>query len=554
MKASPFAGLFYFVYFRLMQEASANPFLELKQVVFLFNEDSAKLKEQALLKCSGVKINGANTIKQYHDALLFLLAYPENKNLKSLAESEMKRLAERITKLPASQHEKLDLSGLAFTNTHGGFSISLIKWLLKEFPDQACIHSFDEEGIHPKEILKHALGEMEFEIASDEKLKSEAWVAKASGTKNKNKQLQWVINQFDKIEASDLIKDQLMESLKLYVTIEPKEEHFSRSFGKVNQKQNYFHDKGLLKKFDERELINRKLPQPKKLSQQQKHEIINSSRVALCLLNRETDPVTYCNEDGLLYYELEHGLSIALFSMLPERRLPLESYIGFMMFKNGYPMAYGGGWLFGKRSLLGINIFEAFRGGESAFVFAQLLRSYKNAFGADYFEVEPYQFGKDNPEGLQSGAFWFYYRFGFRPVDEQLNKLATEEAQKIQADKKYRSPISTLKLFTKSNVCVNFSNHPKPINPSDISKYISQQIVKQFNGDRTAAEKYCNSKMKKELGVSSKKLNLFYGLCLKTEKLSAAEKTKLKKFILEKGESEFDYINLCNQIKFNYTF
>lgn len=537
-----------------MQEAKPNPFLELKQVVFLFNEDSAKLKQQALLKCVAAKIEGANTIKQYHDALLFLLAYPENENLQSLAVNEMKRLAERIKNLSGSQHEKLDLSGLAFTNTHGGFSISLIKWLLKEFPDQARIHSFDEEGVHPKEILKHALGEMEFEIASDEKLKSEAWVAKASGTKNKNKQLQWIINQFEKIEASGLIKDQLMESLKLYVTIEPKEDSFSRSFGKVSQKQNYFHDKGLLKKFDERELINRKLPKPKKLSPQQKHEIINSSRVALCLLNRETDPVTYCNEDGLLYYELEHGLSIALFSMLPERRLPLESYIGFMMFKNGYPMAYGGGWLFGKRSLLGINIFEAFRGGESAFVFAQLLRTYKNAFGADYFEVEPYQFGKDNPEGLQSGAFWFYYRFGFRPVDEQLNKLATEESQKIQADKKYRSPISTLKLFTKSNVCVNFSNHPKPINPSDISKFITQQIVKQFNGDRAAAEKFCNSKMKKELGVSSKKLNLFYGLCLKAEKLSATEKTKLKKFILEKGESEFDYINKCNQIKFNYTF
>ncbi len=538
-----------------MQEAKPNPFLELKQVVFLFNEDSAKLKQQALLKCSGAKIAGANSIKQYHDTLLFLLAYPENENLKSLAASEMKRLSERIKNLPLAQHEKLDLSGLAFTNTHGGFSISLIKWLLKEFPGQVSVHSFDEEGVHPKEILKHALGEMEFEIASDEKLKPEAWIAKASGTKNRTKQVQWIINQFDKIEASDLIKDQLMESLKLYVTIEPKEENFSRSFGKLKQDKTFFHDKGILKKFDEGELINRKLPSPKKLSLQQKQEIINSSRVALCLLNRETDPVTYCNEDGLLYYELEHGLSIALFSMLPERRLPLESYIGFMMFKNGYPMAYGGGWLFGKRSLLGINIFEAFRGGESAFVFAQLLRSYKNAFGADYFEVEPYQFGKDNPEGIQSGAFWFYYRFGFRPVDEQLNKLATEESQKIKADKKYRSPISTLKLFTKSNVCVNFSNHAKPINPSDISKYISLQIVKQFNGDRTAAEKYCNSKMKKELGVSSTKLNLFYGLCLKTEKLSASDKAKFKKFIQEKsGKNEYEYIHLCNQIKFRFTF
>jgi len=544
-----------------MQEPKADPFLELRQVTYLFNDNSAKSKHELLLKCSGQKISGATVFKQYHDTLLFLLSYPENISIKELAEKEMLRLAYTIKNLSQLQKEKLDLSGLAFTNTHGGFSISLIKCLLREFPDTVSIHSFDEEGTHPKEILKHALGEMEFEIVSDEKLKPGPWVAKASGTKNKGKQLHWLINAFDNINASDLIKDQLMEALKLYVTIEPIAENFSRSFGKLKQDKTYFHDKGILKKFDELELINRKLPAPKKLSQHQKTEIINSSRVALCLLNRETDPVTYCNEDGLLYFELEHGLSIALFSMLPERRLPLESYIGFMMFKNGYPMAYGGGWVFGKRSLLGINIFEAFRGGESAFVFAQLLRTYKNAFGANYFEVEPYQFGKDNPEGLQSGAFWFYYRFGFRPVDEQLNKLATEESQRIQSEKGYRSPISTLKLFTKSNVCVNFSGNEKPVNPSDISKFISQQIVKQFNGDRTAAEKWCNTKLKKELGINTslknpgiKKLNLFYGLCLKTGKLSAADKTKLKKFILEKGNSEFEYIELCNQIKFNYAF
>ncbi len=544
-----------------MQVEVQSPFSELKKAAPVFNETSAVFKNDLLVACSQEKLSDIKTIRQYHDTLLFLLSYPENASLKMLAQNEMIRIADSIFQLSDSKKEKLDLSGLAFTNTHGGFSIALIKWLLKEYPGMASIHSFDEEGVHPREVLKHALGEMEFELASDEKLKPEAWIAKASGTKNKGKQLQWFANQFENINASDLIKDQLLDSLKLYVTIEPKQENFSRSFGNLKPSQTYFHTSGILKKFDEAALINKKLPTPKKLSPQQKSEIINCSRVALCLLNRETDPVTYCNEDGLLYYELEHGLSIALFSMLPERRLPLESYIGFMMFKNGYPMAYGGGWVFGKRSLLGINIFEAFRGGESAFVFAQLLRTYKNAFGADYFEVEPYQFGKDNPEGLQSGAFWFYYRFGFRPVDEQLNKLATEEFQKIQKDKTYRSPISTLKLFTKSNVCVHFAGNQKPINPADISKYISQQIVKQFNGDRTAAEKYCNAKLKKELNITIsaknpgiKKLNLFYGLCLDTNRLSGSDKTKIKKLILEKGINEFEYIKLLNQIRFKYSF
>lgn len=540
-----------------MQAEAKSHFSEIKKVAYSFNEISAQSKKSLLLSCTAQTLKAPKIISEYHNTLLFLLSYPENEELLYLAKQEMERLTEQIKTLSDARKEKLDLSGLAYTNTHGGFSISVIKWLLQEFPGTASIHSFDEEGIHPKEILKHALGEMEFELASDEKLNATAWVTKASGTKNPTKQLQWLIEQMESINASDLIKDQLMESLKLYVTIKPIQKEFSRSFGRVEKKEVYYHRNGILKKFDEWALINKKLPAAKKLSSPQKKKIINTSRIALCVLNRETDPVTYCNEDGLLYYELEHGLSIALFSMLPERRLPLESYIGFMMFKNGYPMAYGGGWLFGKRSLLGINIFEAFRGGESAFVFAQLLRTYKNAFGAEYFEVEPYQFGKNNPEGLQSGAFWFYYRFGFRPVNEKLNQLAKEEFQKIQSEKGYRSPISTLKLFTKSNVFVNFKDNKKPINPTDISKFISHQITKLFNGDRVAAEKYCSARLKKELGINPsqrnsgiKKLNLFYGLCLDTEKLTSKDKLKIKEMIFEKGGSEYKYITLCNSITF----
>ena len=68
-------------------------------------------------------------------------------------------------------------------------------------------------------------------------------------------------------------------------------------------------------------------------------------------------------------------------------------------------------------------------------------------------------------------------------------------------------------------------------------------------------------RIKKELSINVsakntgiKKLNLFYGLCLKTYKLSAKEKTKLRNFILEKGKDEFAYIKLCGGINFRFTF
>ena len=530
-----------------------------------FNEASAIQKKHALVNCSDLKLTSKKTIESYHNCLLFLLAYPENEDLFLLAQQEMNRLSEAVKKSNKVLKNQLERTGIAYTQTQAANSYTLIKWLLKQYPNQVSLHSFDDAGIHPKEVLRHALSEMEFEFAFSEKLNPLKWVEAGSGSKNKNEILVWLINLFERIEATDLLKDQLFESLKIYISITPTNKNLSKGFGNFQLHKNYYHTNGLLKRFDEKEIINKKLPAPKKLTESEKNTVIEKARIALFLLNRETEPIVYCNGDGLIFYELEHGLSIALFSILLERRLPLESYIGFMMFKNGFPMAYGGGWLFGNRSLLGINIFESFRGGESAFVFCQLLRSYKQSFGANYFEVEPYQFGKNNPEGLQSGAFWFYYRFGFRPVDAELKKLALKEAEKIHTTKGYRTSIETLKKFTNSNLAVNFNNEPLPVNPSVISEYISSQINLKFKGDRSLAEKYCLTILKNDLGIEINKatkfekiginkLGFFIGFCIQTKNLSSTEKNKLKAMVLEKGKSEFKYIEICNTINFKKLF
>lgn len=544
-----------------MIKQKKSPLVNLKEIASLFQEGSADKKKQYLNDCSNIKLSSKKIIEEYHNCLLFLMGYPENKELFLLAQKEMGRLCELVKKLPKHTKDQLERTGIAYTQTQAANSYTLIKWLLKTYPNQVSLHSIDESGIHPKEVLRHALNEMEFEFAYSEKLNAIKWLENGANSKNKKDVLIWLVNCFERIEASDLIKDQLFESLKLFISVIPTDRNLSKGFGNFTMHQTYFHAKGLLKRFDEKEIINKKLPTPKKLSDTQKNIIIEKARVALFLLNRETEPIVYCNSEGLLFYELEHGLSIALFSILPERRLPLESYIGFMMFKNGFPMAYGGGWLFGNRSLLGINIFESFRGGESAFVFCQLLRSYKQSFGANYFEVEPYQFGKNNPEGLTSGAFWFYYRFGFRPVDSELNDLALKEAEKINNTKGYRTSIETLKRFTNSNLAVNFKQEQLPVNPSVISEYISDQIKLKFKGDRSAAEKWSLSVMRSDLGIKLNKatklekiginkLGLFIAFCIQTKKLNTTEKNKLKDFVLEKGKSEFKYIEICNTINF----
>jgi hypothetical protein len=544
-----------------MQTLDHSPFDVLAKVVTDFSPEGAEKKLILLHTCAKAKLSGTKTIQQYHDTLLFLCGYADTKDMFEAAKTEMGRLTNVVANLSEGKLEALSLSGIAFSKTESIFSLKITDWLVANYPEDISIHSFDEEGVHPKELLKHSMNEMEFEMISDEKLSKLQWIKKVSGFKKDKDILKWLLDKINRIPVKDQLKEYLFEPLKLYISIRPSDPHFSRSFGSIHINAHYFHGNGILKKFDELTLINTKLPKEKKLNAKEHDEILSASRIALVLLNRETDPITYCAPNGIKVFELEHGLSIALFSIDKQWRLPMESYIGFLMFKNGYPMSYGGAWLFGKRSLIGINIFEAFRGGESAFVFAQLLRTYKQAFGAEQFEVEPYQFGKNNPEGLRSGAFWFYHRFGFRPVDEKLFKLAEEEHQKISSTKGYRSPIEILKQFTNSNLRVNFGTEKPVIAPSQISYFITDIIAKQFKGERRLAEEKARHILKEKLKLSYSKLkgdektgfdklSLYIAFCLDLEKINSKDKEQLIKLIKEKGTNEFEYILSYHKIPF----
>ena len=545
-----------------MDKKPKNRFQELKLISASFGENSETLKLSLLKTCSSTKKPTLSQILDYHNTLLFLLAYPETQQLKKAASLALEKLYTLVKKLPKSLRIRLERTGLPFTNTQGHYSFSLVKWLLKKYPNKVKLTAIEPGGIHPKYVLGSACMEMEFDLVADEFLSPQKWLEKACGTKNKYKQLIFVITQLDATGNTAAIKDQAFESLKILVCLESESHQLSRGGLKLANSSTYFHSSGLLKKFNEQGVIQKPLPSLKKLSIHEKLKLIEVSRCTLFLLSRETDPVTLSDKKGIEYYELDHGLSVALYSMEAERRLPLESYIGFIMFKSGYPMAYGGAWLFGSKSLLGINIFESYRGGESAFVFSQLLRTYKQRFNVSYFEVEPYQFGKNNYEGLKSGAFWFYYRFGFRPVDSTLKKMAQVEFERILSDKNYRTPISMLKAFTESNLALNFDGYAPAIDASALSQYVTQQINLRFGSDRKVAMAWVVEELKTHLKLDVKRANTlekigiyklapFVVFCIHLGKLSKQQKNILKTLILEKGKSEFVYAELCNKIQFN---
>jgi hypothetical protein len=119
--------------------------------------------------------------------------------------------------------------------------------------------------------------------------------------------------------------------------------------------------------------------------------------------------------------------------------------------------------------------------------------------------VKPYQFGLHNPEAIKTGAFWFYYKLGFRPENDELKTLAKKEEEEKRKNPNYKSEASTLKKYTKSNIALTLSDKSYPDFDSEVlSQRITYYINSQFDGNREKATNQCFRILKEALAINVK--------------------------------------------------
>ena len=171
------------------------------------------------------------------------------------------------------------------------------------------------------------------------------------------------------------------------------------------------------------------------------------ARAALAVRYRELYVATFADPAAVISADAGRGLEIVLFSLLPEKRLPVRAGYAPFFFRNGVAVGYGDTFVLGERVEVSFNIFPAFREGESAWIFARMLKLYRQMFGATLFTIDPYQIGAGNDEAIESGAFWFYRKLGFRSADAAVERLARAEEKR-----KRRSSEPTLRKFAKNGM------------------------------------------------------------------------------------------------------
>ena len=157
----------------------------------------------------------------------------------------------------------------------------------------------------------------------------------------------------------------------------------------------------------------------------------------------------------MLRAQAGRGLEIYFFGVPPERRLPLRAYHAGLFVKNGVPVGYVETLSLFERAEVGFNLYYTFREGETAWLYGRLLRLLRQLLGVTAFSVDPYQVGLHNEEAIESGAFWFYRKLGFRPMAPEIARLTEKEEARMARSPGYRTPARALRKLAAGAMIYN---------------------------------------------------------------------------------------------------
>jgi hypothetical protein len=496
-----------------------------------FSAEGILATEKALQKLlqSPFKLS-ENKFKELHNMLLFCQAYPGSAPVFEMANLLMQRLVQAVTKEVKKNPNFLYNSGITGSLVCAQFGLWLNQYLLEEKLTTLYLESVEADASDLVAKLSYTLDDVEQECMQANVAYYADWKKVYYGTvKGKKQELSCLVAACMQCSGSISYRENMFANFQLFSTFSLDATLLGLSLGRALPDKPYIHTNGIQKHSTLAAIFALGRPKRQLITAKQQAHLVRVARGAMASLLRETDTFTYAQSNETRYYDMGEGICIALYFMVPEQKFSLQSYIGFMLFKNGLPMAYGGCWLIGKQAAFGVNVLPPFRGGESSKVVAQLLRLYHFEFNISQFTVDPYQIGKGNAEGIESGAFWFYYKLGFRPVDSKLQKLAESEFKKMSLQKNYRSSVKTMLTLVDKDVAWQILEAaPEVLGLNQISKTVSTHISKHFEGNRQAAKQAAKAKAQKILAEPISQTNFFNRLLVLLDALGAFEKLSKK--------------------------
>jgi len=319
----------------------------------------------------------------------------------------------------------------------------------------------------------------------------------------------------------------------------------------------FFHDAPMIVRRDVnlRDHLLKPVTRLTKLSAKDGQEAIDLARAASTVRYRELYGFTNGDPRSVYSAEVGRGVELLINVLPPDKRLPLRAYHSAMIYKNGVPIGYFEGLSLFERMESGFNLYYTFRDGETAWLYARVLGVMRKLTGVSAFSLDPYQIGHENEEGIESGAFWFYRKLGFRSTRKSIQTLTRREEEKIASRKNYRTSAATLRRLAEAPMIFELDQ----IHEGDWDRFqirnigfaVQRLMESRFDGDATRMRSYAEEFVRDALSIRYKiTADLSVALLLIQDLDSWEDKDKelLRRIIEAKTrDSESTYLHLLQR-------
>jgi hypothetical protein len=123
--------------------------------------------------------------------------------------------------------------------------------------------------------------------------------------------------------------------------------------------------------------------------------------------------------------------------------------------------------------------------------------------------VDPYQIGFNNEEAIESGAFWFYRKLGFRPTRPELARLTEAEEKKMGRTPGYRSSARVLRRLSQGNIVYEMPGSTRGywdgFHIRNLGLAVQHNMRKRYGGDPLEVRSASRKKVARSLGTDPAK-------------------------------------------------
>jgi len=536
-----------------------------------FGSAAARRVRSLLDQISRREFRDPRLLIRFHEVLLFLRAFPQSRALVPHIERLLDGFHERVEMVrrrgvDMSEFDDFGTSGIAGTTMQDTLNFETARWLARRIPRNVQIAWDDYEEERPwGATWPRFLPLLEEDADVEANIPWRRWLDAARGRKRDG---EWLIQRFEGLSkqgTSDRAISELYDSLRVPLCWKLENLKLSRTRNWRRPRELYFHDRPLITRREvslAAELAKRR-PRLTRVSPNEGERVIEFIREVMLVRYRELYGTTLGDPRSVVRADVGRGVIMYFWNLPPSRRLPLRAYVAGFTLKNGVPINYVEAIGLCEWIEVGFNTFYTYRQGETAWTYAQALHCLCALTGAKVISVYPYQIGQNNDEALDSGAFWFYRKLGFRSGNPEIEKLARREEKKLATNPSHRTSRRILKQLAEAHVFYELPGTAPgawdTFSTRNIGLRVNRKMAREFDGDAFRMREAAVRTVARVLGVGPAPLgsaerrsleswSLVLSLIPDLERWSAVEKRGIGEIIrAQSGPNEMKYLHLTRK-------